>query len=63
MKEVLGIKLYSLAEVGEMLGVQRPTVSLYVRQGKLKATTIGGNKYVSEENIKNFLHRPDCPET
>ena len=62
MKEVLGIKLYSLAEVGNMLGVQRATVSLYVRQGKLKATTIGGHKYVSEENIKDFLNRPDCPE-
>lgn len=59
MKEVLGIKLYSLAEVGAMLGVQRPTASLYVRQGRLKARTIGGHKYVSEDDLRNFLHNTD----
>ncbi len=55
MKEVLGVKLYSLKEVGELLGVQQQTASKYIQQGKLKARTIGGNKYVSEESIKNFL--------
>ena len=59
MKEVLGIKLYSVAEVGQMLGVQRPTASKYIQQGKLKARTIGGHKYVSEENLKDFLHNSD----
>lgn len=55
MKEVLGVKLYSLKEVGELLGVQQQTASKYIQQCKLKARTIGGNKYVSEESIKNFL--------
>jgi excisionase family DNA binding protein len=59
MKEVLGIRLYSVAEVGQMLGVQRPTASKYIQQGKLKARTIGGHKYVSEENLKDFLHNSD----
>lgn len=59
MKEVLGVKLYSIAEVGELLGVQRPTASKYIQQGKLKARTIGGHKYVSEENLKEFLHNTD----
>ena len=59
MKEVLGVKLYSVAEVGERLGVQRPTASKYIQQGKLKARTIGGHKYVSEENLKDFLHNTD----
>ena len=59
MKEILGIKLYTLAEVGQLLGVQRPTASKYIQQGKLKARTIGGYKYVSEENIKDFLHNAD----
>ena len=52
MKEVLGVKLYTLKEVGELLGVQQQTVSKYVQQGKLKARVIGGAKYVSEENLK-----------
>lgn len=59
MKNVLGIKLYSIAEVGELLGVQRPTASKYIQQGRLKATTIGGQKYVSEESLKEFLHATD----
>ena len=59
MKEVLGVKLYSVAEVGELLGVQRPTASKYIQQGKLKARTIGGYKYVSEESLKEFLHATD----
>lgn len=59
MKEVLGVKLYSVAEVGQMLGVQRPTASKYIQQGKLKARTIGGHKYVSEENLKEFLNNSD----
>ena len=59
MKEILGVKLYTVAEVGQLLGVQRPTASKYIQQGRLKARTIGGHKYVSEENLKEFLHDSD----
>ena len=59
MKAVLGVKLYTLKEVGELLGVQQQTVSKYVQQGKLKARVIGGAKYVSEENLKEFLQEVD----
>lgn len=57
MKEVLGVKLYTLKEVGELLGVQAQTASKYIQQGRLKARTIGGCKYVSEENLKEFLQK------
>ena len=59
MKEVLGVKLYTLKEVGELLGVQQQTASKYVQQGKLKARVIGGAKYVNEENLKEFLREVD----
>ena len=59
MKEVLGVKLYTLKEVGELLEVQQQTVSKYVQQGKLKARVIGGAKYDSEENLKEFLQQVD----
>lgn len=59
MKEVLGIKLYTLEEVGLLLGVQRPTASKYIQQGRLRARTIGGHKYVSEENLRDFLLNTD----
>lgn len=55
MKVVLGIKLYSIKEVGELLGIQAASVHKYVNQGRLKAQMIGGTKYVSEENLKDFL--------
>lgn len=59
MKEILGVKLYTLAEVGIMLGVQRPTVSKYIHQGRLRTRTIGGYKYVSEEDLKEFIYNTD----
>lgn len=59
MKEVLGIKLYTLREVGQLLGVQRATVSKYVQEGKIQTRLIGGAKYVSEDGLKNFLLSPD----
>ena len=55
MKDILGIRLYTLAEVGELLGIQTQTASKYVQEGKLQARTIGGHKYVSEEHLKAFL--------
>lgn len=57
MKEVLGVKLYTLKEVGELLGVQAQTASKYIQQGRLKARTIGGCKYVSEDNLRDFLQK------
>lgn len=59
MKVVLDIKLYTLKEVGELLGVQTQTASKYVAEGKIKARVIGGVKYVSEEGLKNFLLSTD----
>jgi excisionase family DNA binding protein len=55
MKVVLGVKLYTIEEVAKLLGVQRDTASKYIAQGRLKANIIGGRKYVTEENLKEFL--------
>jgi excisionase family DNA binding protein len=59
MKIVLGVKLYTLEEVGELLGVQTQTVSRYISQERLKSRIIGGRRYVSEENLKEFLVTSD----
>ena len=63
MKEVLGIKLYTLKEVGELLGVQTQTASKYVAEGKIKSRIIGGVKYVSEDGLKDFLLSTDKTAT
>lgn len=55
MKKVLDVKLYTYEEVAVMLGVQVQTVSTYVAKGRLNANLIGGRKYISEENLKEFL--------
>lgn len=63
MKEILGIKLYTLKEVGELLGVQPQTASKYVQDGRIKARVIGGIKYVSEDGLKEFLLSADKTTT
>ena len=58
-KVMLGIKLYSTAEVAELLGVCEVSVRKYTQEKRIKATTIGGKRYYSEENIKKFLLKTD----
>ena len=52
---ILDVKLYSLTEAADLLGVTRGTITKYISSGRLVAKTIGGKKYLSEENIKSFL--------
>lgn len=56
MKTILGENLYSSAEVAELLGVTSATVSNYIKQNRLKATIIGGKKYISEDNLRSFVN-------
>jgi excisionase family DNA binding protein len=56
-KVILDIKLYSLAEAADLLGVTKGTLSKYIMSGRMNAKVIGGKKYVSEENLKSFLQK------
>lgn len=58
-KVILDVKLYSLQEGADLLGVTRGTITNYIKKGRLLATTIGGRKYLSEENIKSFLQEAE----
>ena len=49
------VKLYTLVEIADLLGVTRSTISHYISRGRLRATPIGRKKYVTEENFKQFL--------
>lgn len=55
MKEVLGINLYNYEEVAALLGIHQTSVTRYVKEGRLTSTTIGKVKYISEQEIKNFV--------
>lgn len=52
---ILDVKLYSLEEAAELLGVTKGTITKYIKQGRIVSTLIGGKKYLSEENLKSFL--------
>jgi len=53
--EKLGVKLYTLREVGEELGVSYTTVKNYHRHGRISGQRIGRNIYIAEEEIQKFL--------
>lgn len=57
MKKEGKIKLYSPNEVGEMIGVQGPTVIKYLRRKKLRGYKIGGQWKITEEDLKDFIFR------
>lgn len=54
-KVILDVKLYSMDEAAQLLGITRQTLTKYVKLGRLSVTPIGGTKYVSEITLKNFL--------
>jgi excisionase family DNA binding protein len=56
-KETLeSIKLFTLVELEEVIGVTHRTLLTYVKSGKLKAVKVGGKWKVSEENLKSFIN-------
>lgn len=56
-KETLeAIKLYTLTELEDTLGVTHRTLLTYVNTGKLKAVKIGGKWKVSEANLTRFIN-------
>ena len=53
------VKLLTLEEVSEVVGISTVSIRKWIREGKLKAKKIGPRYYVSEENLKEFLTSPE----
>lgn len=53
--ERLGVKLYSLKEAAEVLGVSYTTTKIYHGKGRITGQRIGRSVYVSEEELQRFL--------
>lgn len=53
------LKLYSINEVAEILGVSRVTVTKYIQDNKLKAIKMGSKKQsrvrIKETDLKAFI--------
>lgn len=55
MKEILGVKCFTVAETAKELGVTAQTIRKYIKTNKIAAQRIGRGYYISEESIKSFL--------
>ncbi len=53
--EILGTKLFTIKEAGELFNVTEATIRKYVKDGELKSTRIGGRFFISEENIRKYV--------
>ena len=55
MREIEGIKLFTVTEAADTLGITPQTVRAYIKQGKLKGQRIGRPILITENSIKQFL--------
>jgi excisionase family DNA binding protein len=55
-KQIGKIKLYSVKDLKESLGVNERTVREWFRKGRLKGVKIGTEWHVTEENLGKFLN-------
>lgn len=50
------LKLYTLTDLEQVLGVTHRTLLTYVKTGRLKAVKVGGKWKVTEENVRHFIN-------
>jgi len=56
MKENPGIKCYELQEVADIFGVHYQTIRNLIKNGKIKATRIGRNYMITEQNLQKYIN-------
>jgi excisionase family DNA binding protein len=56
MKEIEGIKFFTIQEVASKLDITSQTIRKYIKQDKLKAQKIGRAFLVSEKSLFEFLN-------
>jgi excisionase family DNA binding protein len=62
MREIEGIKLFTVTEAADTLGITPQTVRAYIKQGKLKGQRIGRPILITENSIKQFLNGGGEPQ-
>lgn len=62
MKVINGVKLFTNAEVADLLGVTPTTVIRYRKIGGLASTTIGRRVYISEDALTAYLNGETKPQ-
>ena len=49
------MNVYDLDDLVKVLKMNKQTLRIYIREGKLKASKVGRKYIVTEENLKDFL--------
>lgn len=49
------MKIYTVQEITEILGISRKTIQKYVRQGDIKAIRLGNQLRITEQAFIDFL--------
>ncbi|MDD4110098.1 MAG: helix-turn-helix domain-containing protein [Clostridia bacterium] len=49
------MKIYTVQEIAEILGISRKTIQKYVRQGDIKAIRLGNQLRITEQAFMDFL--------
>lgn len=55
MKQIGEIKLYSVKDLHDALGVNERTIRDWFNRGRLKGVKIGLEWHITEENLKRFF--------
>ena len=56
MKEILDLRLYTIAETADLLATNAATVRRYIKAGTLRAAKIGAAQMITEGAIKDYLN-------
>jgi excisionase family DNA binding protein len=55
-KQTASIKVYTMKDLEQILGVSNKTLLKYAQTGKLKCVKIGREWRISEENLQKFIN-------
>lgn len=58
MKEIQGVKFFTVQEIADALDVTTRTVRKYISTGEMKSIRIGRSIYVSELFLREYLGIP-----
>ena len=53
-KTIAGVKLYTIPEVAQVVGVTPQTIRRYIKKGRIKSNKIGRSIFITEKDLRNF---------
>ena len=63
VKQIGDIKLYSVQDLHDALGVNERTIRDWFNKGKIRGQKIGTEWHITEENLRKFLNAEEGGES